>query len=137
MRHGQVDKRANQTNGRRITINMRVADRAFLASRTVVAASTGGLPFVRGYGTGLFQLVVLGAWAIVARLSSGMFADQHHGPLWVVALLLNVLCFCIVAVPLWWVARKRLPKLGASLIICWTIFYVAMLIILFPATDGP
>jgi hypothetical protein len=116
---------------------MRVADRAFLASCTVVAASTAGLPFVRGYGTGLFQLVVLGAWAIVARLSSGMFADQHHGPLWVVAFLLNVLFFCIVAVPLWWVSRKRLPKLARILIFCWTVFYLATLFILFPATDGP
>jgi hypothetical protein len=108
-----------------------------LAACMVVAGSTAALPFVRGYGTGLFQLVVLGAWAIIAKLSSGTFADQHHGPLWVVAFLLNMLCFCLVAVPLWLVSRKRLPKLARILIICWTVFYLAMLFILFPATDGP
>jgi len=35
------------------------------------------------------------------------------------------------------VARKRLPKLAKIIIICWTVFYLAMLFILFPATDGP
>jgi hypothetical protein len=116
---------------------MRVADKMFLAACAVVAGSTAGLPFVRGYGTGLFQMIVLGAWAIVARLSSGTFADQHHGPLWVIAFLLNMLCFCLVAVPLWLVTRNRLPKLAMLLIICWMGFYLAMLFILFPATDGP
>jgi hypothetical protein len=70
-------------------------------------------------------------------MSSGMFADQHHGPVWVVAFLLNILCFCTVAAPLWLVTRKRLPKLTMLFIICWTAFYLAMLFILFPATDGP
>jgi hypothetical protein len=116
---------------------MRVVDKAFLAACIVVAGSTAALPFVRGYGTGLFQLVVLGAWAIIAKLSSGTFADQHHGLLWVVAFFVNMLCFCLVAVPLWLVARKRLPKLAKIIIICWTVFYLAMLFILFPATDGP
>jgi hypothetical protein len=66
-----------------------------------------------------------------------MFADQHHGVLWTVAFLLNIVCFALVAVPLWLLTRKRLPKWGTFLVICWTVFYVAMLFILFPATDGP
>jgi hypothetical protein len=53
---------------------MRVVDKAFLAACMVVAGSTAALPFVRGYGTGLLQLVVLGAWAIIAKLSSGTSA---------------------------------------------------------------
>jgi len=53
-----------------------------------------------GYGTMLDQLVVFGAWAIIARLSSGMFADNHHGYLWAVAFLLNMIGYSVVAVPL-------------------------------------
>jgi glucan phosphoethanolaminetransferase (alkaline phosphatase superfamily) len=118
-------------------MNMGFADKAFLASSAVVAGSTVGLPYVTGYGTELFQLVALGAWSIIARLSSGKFADQHHGVLWMVAFLLNIVCFAVIAVPLWLLTRRRLPKFGAFLIICWMVFYVAMLFVLFPATDGP
>ncbi len=116
---------------------MQSADKAMLGSCVAIAVSTAGLPFVRGYGTGLFQLVALSAWGIIAKLTSGRFADQHHGLLWTVALFLNLLCFCIVAVPLWLATRKRLPRLARLLIIGWTVFYVAMLFVLFPATDGP
>jgi len=118
-------------------MNMRFAETVLFACGVLVASSTAGLPYVRGYGTGLFQLVTLGAWSIIARFSSGIFADRHHGMLWAVALLLNVLCFSVVAVPLWIVTRKRLPKWGTFLIIGWTVFYVSMVFILFPATDGP
>ena len=118
-------------------MNTRFADRTFFASSLLVAVSTAGLPYVTGYGTGLFQMVVLGAWSIVAHLSSGMFADQHHGVLWAIAFILNIVCFALIAVPLWLLSRKRVPKLGTFLIICWTVLYVAMLFVLFPATDGP
>ena len=116
---------------------MRPANRVFLTCATVVALTTAGLPFVSGYGTSLFQLIVLGAWVIIARLSSDSFAEHHASPVWAVAFLLNMLCFGIVGVPLWIAARKRLPKAGKLLIICWTVFYVALLFILFPATNGP
>ena len=55
---------------------MKRADRAIMTSGVIVAASTAGLAAVRGFGTVMFQFVVLGAWSIVARLSSGMFADR-------------------------------------------------------------
>jgi hypothetical protein len=118
-------------------MNTRFADKVLFVSSLIVAGSTAGLPYVGGYGTGLFQLVVLGAWAIIARLSSGAFADQHHGVLWAVAFVLNMVCFSVAAVPLWLLTRKRLPRWGALFIICWTVFYLAMLFVLFPATDGP
>jgi hypothetical protein len=118
-------------------MNKRFADTVIFACEGLVAASTAGLPYVTGYGTGLFQLIVLGAWSIIARLSSGKFADQHHGELWAVAFLLNIICFNVVAVPLWLLTRKRVPKLSAISIVCFMVFYVAMLFVLFPATDGP
>ena len=116
---------------------MRFADKAFSACGVLVAGSTLGLPYVRGYGTQLFQLVAFGAWSIIAHLSSGMFADQHHGLLWMVASLLNIVCFSVVGAPLWLLTRKRLPQASAFLVVCWTVFYVAALFVLFPATDGP
>jgi hypothetical protein len=116
---------------------MRNADKAFLAVCAVVAGSTAGLPFVWGYGTVLFQLVVFSAWDVAAKLSSGTYADQHHELLWTIALFVNLLCFCIVAVPMWLATRKRLPRISVLSIIGWTVLYVAMLFVLFPATEGP
>jgi hypothetical protein len=72
-----------------------------------------------------------------ARLSSGIFADQPHGLLWMVALLFNMLCFGIVALPVWLISRKRWPTPGTLLILGWMSLYVAMLFLLFPAMDGP
>lgn len=116
---------------------MKSADKAIITSGLIAAASTAGLDAVRGYGTVLFQVVVLWAWSIVEDFTSGSFADQHHGIVWIVALLLNTLGFAIVGVPLWLISRDRLPKSGPVLIICWTVLYLAMLFVLFPATDGP
>jgi|SRR5208283_3055298 len=118
-------------------MNKRFADTVVFACEGLVAASTAGLPYVTGYGTAQFQLVVLGAWSIIAHISSGKFADLHHGVLWAVAFLLNTICFNVVAAPLWLITRKRFPKWSAFLIICWTVFYIGMLFVLFPATDGP
>lgn len=118
-------------------MNNRFVDKVLFASSVLVAGSTAALPYVGGYGTRLFQLVVIGAWLIIERFSSGLFADQHHGLLWTVAFFLNMILFAIVAVPLWLLTRRQLPKLSPFLIMCWTVFYLAMLFILFPATDGP
>jgi hypothetical protein len=118
-------------------MNKRFADTIAFTCEGLVAASTAGLPYVIGYGTAQFQLVVLGAWSIIAHLSSGKIADQHHGVLWAVAFLRNIICFNVVAVPMWLLTRKRFPKSSAFLIICWTVFYLATLFVLFPATDGP
>ena len=116
---------------------MKRADRAMITSGLVVAASTFGLAAVRGYGTVIFQFVVLGAWSIVARLSSGMFADRHHGIVWLVALVVNITVFSLIGIPVWLLSRNRLAKWGTLVIVCWTIIYVALLFVLFPATDGP
>src|SRR5712664_4003891 len=78
---------------------MKRADRAIITSGFVVAASTAGLAAVRSYGTVMFQLVVLGAWSIVARLSSGIFADRHQGLVWLVALAVNITAFSLIGIP--------------------------------------
>ncbi len=78
---------------------MERADRAIITSGFVVAASTAGLAAVRSYGTVMFQLVVLGAWSIVARLSSGIFADRHQGLVWLVALAVNITVFSLIGIP--------------------------------------
>jgi hypothetical protein len=118
-------------------MNSPVADKVSMTCAAVVAVSTAAVPYVTGYGTRLFQLVALGAWAIVARLSSQVFADQHHSYLWIVAFLLNMAGFSVMAVPLWLLSRRRLRTWGPFLSVCWTVFWIAMLFKLFPATDGP
>jgi uncharacterized membrane protein len=92
---------------------------------------------VTGYGTVLFQVVVLGACQIVAGLTSEEFADHHHGPVWFIALLLNLVLFFIPAVVAWLFLRRRAPALCSILLSGWCLFYVASLFMLFRATDGP
>lgn len=116
---------------------MKRPDRIFINSAIAVALSTAAFPYVGGYGTILFQAVVLGAWSLIERLSSGQFADRHNGIVWVVTFLLNMIAFGFIAAPAWALFRNRAPKFASIFVICWTIFYVAMLFVLFPATFGP
>lgn len=103
---------------------------------TVVAAAAL-LPLVRGYGTALYQAVVLGSWGLVARLASPQFADRHDLVVWTVAALINGLLFLLPAVLIWILTRKRRARLGMGLLVAWSLFYLASLFFLFPAADGP
>ena len=110
---------------------------ALLLGVALVAVSTAVLPSITGYGTSLFQVVALGAWALVAAFASGAFADQHHAFVWSVAAFLNVVLFGLPASVVFWFLRKSAPKLCVSLLGAWLVFYLASLFVLFPATDGP
>jgi hypothetical protein len=102
-----------------------------------VGLSTVAFPWIRGYGMLLSQLVVLGAWGLVAALSSGRFADLHHGPVWLAALFLNLALFLIPAGMFWLTTRRRWPRAATVGIIIFCCFYLSCLFFLFPATDGP
>ena len=117
---------------------MKLSPNIVLFSSTgAVGASTVILPTITGYGTILDQTVVLGAWGIVAALTTSTYADQHHMPVWVVAFILNILFFLVPAFVVWIVARKRWPQICSVFLITWCLFYLASLFLLFPATDGP
>jgi hypothetical protein len=103
----------------------------------LVALSTGALYAVTGYGTMLFQLVMLGAWGAVAKIASPAYADNHALPLVAATLVLNLVYFLVPAVAAWLALRKRWPRVSSTVSALWCIFYVACLFILFPATDGP
>ena len=110
---------------------------ALVGAACIVAATTIALPNVTGYGTLLFQLVAFSAWAIVASLTSGVYADTHHPVLWIVAACTNLLAFLIPEAVIWFPARKRWPLICSLATVAWCGFYVASLFWLFPATDGP
>ena len=116
---------------------MKRADRVFATSTAIIGLTTAVLPHVGGYGTVVFQIIVLGAGNILAHFTSGLFADQHEGIVWAIALVLNMSAFLIVAAPLWAVLRSRAPKAAPVTIICWSVVYIALLFVLFPATTGP
>jgi hypothetical protein len=118
-------------------IDMRTPDKTFIGSETALALTTLTFPFVTGYGTVLFQVVDLGAWGIVARLTSGQFADLHHNAVWSVALVLNLAAFSLIAIPVWALFRSRAPRVSSIAVIVWCALYVALLFVLVPATDGP
>ena len=111
--------------------------KVLLATAGFVGASTAALPSVTGYGTILSQLVALGAWGLVAAVTSGMDADTHHPIVWSVAFLLNVLLFAAPAALIWLTCRRRWPVSSSIAILAWSAFYLASLFWLFPATDGP
>src|SRR3954468_9594519 len=96
-----------------------------LGAACIVGASTAALPSVTGYGTILFQLVALDAWAIVAGMTSGFYSDTHHPVVWSVALVLNVMLFLIPATGIWLAARKRWSAACSVVILGWCGFYLA------------
>ena len=111
--------------------------RTLLVATGVVAASSALLHFVGGYGTILYQAVVLNAWDIVASLSSAEYADLNPVPVLLVAVILSVVGFLIPAVILWLLLRTRWPKACTISLAVWCAFYLAALFFLFPAQDGP
>jgi hypothetical protein len=111
--------------------------RILLGSLVCVGLSTAALAEVTGYGTVLSQIVVLGAWSLVAAVTSGTFADMHQPILWIVTFVLNVALFGVPAGTVFWLLRRRAPFLCVSLLVGWLLFYMASLFVLFPATDGP
>jgi hypothetical protein len=117
-------------------VNPRITP-TLLLTAVLVASSTAVFPFVGGYGTVLFQLITLNAWATVASMTSQNFADYHHGFVLFVALVFNLLAFLIVAGPIWLACRKRNLGIGSIALGVWCVFYLACLFLLFRATDGP
>ena len=113
-------------------------NRILLGCSALVALSTIAFPWIQGYGTILGQVVVLGAWGIVAALTSGRYADLHHGIVWTVALFLNVLLFSIPA-GLFYAAlrRRRWRRAFGPTVAVWCLLYLGCLFVLFAATIGP
>ena len=117
---------------------MRATPKTVLMGTTgAVAASTGLLALVSGYGTFLYQVVALASWEVVARATSSRFADQHDGAVWGTAVLINGLLFSVPALLIYALTRRKRRRLGVGLLLLWCLFYLASLFWLFPASDGP
>ena len=111
--------------------------KAIAGGLAIVALSTCAFPSVTGYGTVLSQIVVLGAWSLLASATSGVFADQHHGPLWALALVVNVMAYGMPLAALRFCTKRGPTEVRVGSTLVWTAFYLAALFFLFPATDGP
>ena len=110
---------------------------ALLLCVVAVALSTIGLPYVSGFGTVLGQAVALGGWALLSAFSSNIFADQNHQFVWPIAVVLNVVLYSTVAIPVYFLFRRRSVAVTVGVLAVWLAFYLACLFVLFPATDGP
>lgn len=108
-----------------------------LGTAGLVAGSTGLLALVGGYGTILSQVILLSSWGVVARVTSSHFADGHHGAVWGVAALINALLFLVPASVVYGSTRRTKRRIGVALLLLWSLFYLACLCWLFPASDGP
>src|SRR5438105_2460575 len=103
---------------------MKVPTRVLLSSMAVVGACTAVLPYITGYGTILFQMVVLYGWLIVAKIASQEYADLHPAPVLTFATLLNLTAFLIPALVIWVVSSRRWPRVSSALLMIWALFYV-------------
>jgi hypothetical protein len=108
-----------------------------LACACAVALATPVLFHVHGYGTILLQLVVLGAWGLLAAVSSGAYADHHYWLVMALAVVVNVVLFSVPAVAIVAATARRSPAIAKWAIAAFFAFYLLSLFILFPATDGP
>ena len=111
--------------------------RANLTTVALVAISTAALPLVTGYGTILLQFVLFGARRIVESLSSATWVDGHHGILWVVVLLVNLVAYGIPLFLSQLLLGRASERVRLTATILWAALYLGSLFILFPATDGP
>ena len=103
----------------------------------LVAASTAALPFVRGYGTTLFQFVWFSAAAIIEAATSNPSMTDRQPTLWLIALVINLTTYLAPLVLAHLCMKRASVGVRVGAIFVWTAFYLAALFILFPATDGP
>lgn len=112
-------------------------DFIFAALSILIGLTTLVFPFVRGYGTQLFQIILFSGWLIVEKATSQLYADTHHVTVIALAAVLNVLVFWVVAIPVWALTRRRRQLVGMIGLMLFAALYVGSLFWLFPATDGP
>jgi hypothetical protein len=126
------------SNGKKdITMDKPTPEQVYWSCGTLVVASTAVLPSIHGYGTNLYQFLVLGAYGIVAKVASDDYAELHHASVWALALVLNILLFAVPAGLFLLATRRRWPSVAVIGVAIWFAFYLGCLFFLFPATDGP
>lgn len=118
--------------GRDTDVASRLPGRMLIGCLIIIALSTGFLPFVRGYGTQLFQMIVLPAWLISAKYANGNFLVHL-----LASVSINIVLFSIIALPLYFVFRRLAPRFSSVSLLGWLLFYVGCLFFFFRATDGP
>ena len=117
---------------------MNITPRDALAGTAVAVGVTAAfVPVVHSYPTVLTLVIGLCAWAIVAYLKSGPFADGHFALVWTAAVALHVVSFSVPAVAIWAGLRNRKPRQCSVLLGTWCLCYLFFLFILFPARGGP
>ena len=119
---------------------MRALDFIFAALSILIALTTLAFPFVTGYGTQLFQIILFTGWRIVAKATSQLYADSNLVTVTALAAVVNVFAFWLVAAPVWALTRRRRPfvqLVGLMGLMLFAALYVGSLFWLFPATDGP
>ena len=115
-----------------------VNSRSTLAgAAAAVGISAAVLPAIHSYPTVLTLVVGLCAWAVIAFIKSGQFADAHFALVWAAAVGLHVLSFSIPATAIWLGLRSRRPRLCYMLVGIWCLCYLGFLFVLFPTSAGP
>jgi hypothetical protein len=110
---------------------------ALAGSAAAVGISAALLPAIHSYPTVLSLVIGLCAWAVIAFVKSGQFADGHFAWVWVAAVLLHIISFSIPATLIWLGLRNRAPRRCSLLVGVWCLCYLGFLFIFFPASAGP
>jgi hypothetical protein len=110
---------------------------ALAGSAAAVGISAALLPVIHSYPTLLSLVIGLCAWAVIAFIKSGQFADGHFALVWVAAVLLHLISFSIPATMIWLGLRNRAPRTCSVLVGVWCLCYLGFLFIVLPASAGP
>ena len=129
----------NRALGKQINFMPRftVSTTILLIAISLVAVSSVFLTQVSGYGTILYQVVMLSSALLVNGFTNEPLSEV--GKSWFILSLVfvNLLLFLIPTLTVWGICKSRWPKFTSIIVATFSAVFILSLYVLFPATDGP
>jgi hypothetical protein len=103
---------------------------------TLVAVNSIFLPQVSGYGTILYQIVIISSAMLVNGFTNAPLSEV--GKHWFILALVfvNLTLFLIPTLIVWGIGKRRWPKFTSIAVATFSAVFILSLYVLFPATDG-
>jgi hypothetical protein len=128
----------NRALGKQINFMPRftVPTTILLIAISLVAVNSVFLPQVSGYGTILYQVVMLSSALLVNGFTNIPLSEV--GKYWFILALVfvNLILFLIPTLTVWGIGKNRWPKFTSITVAVFSIVFILSLYVLFPATDG-
>jgi hypothetical protein len=112
-----------------------LADRTFASSLLIILVSSFFIE--RLHVTSLALIVILSGQTLLSIFLSEQFLRLNMWAVLLCAGAINITIFSAITLPFWMGLRKSRGTFCAVLILVALSLYLALLFVLFPATDGP